>query len=912
MSLPPARKQVSERPHPNSVADPVNKAHKDKDVERKLRFYGIIEAFRLGKLPTNEQIDNALRYLLEHSIIESPALSNDGKTLVRDTRDIIETMRLMVRERNADELLQEFIWHTRSMDKEAVAGKAREAVEAGKGTIEQQREAREAEARQGICAFPSPECKLTPLHFANPAVQHLRTILSLILTNSEVRKLLTDFSVIGRDLLATGLSKAAETVAPPKEAVAEAHKPAPSDQFVSAGGKPVGTKETPVVEAKVPGTETNVQQHPKMEESPRAEKEEDVQKEEESKARETRERTGAEAGGGEHQPNVSPEQTHAREFGQEAVRTGIETDRMETTASGIGGQGAPVDRTAAGAIQDVRGEKAEAERVAKEGGAGPGAPAREEEENGEKKRSFMERLRGTRENITERMKEEHRERLERGKKFLAEEYFPPERREQFIFRAKKVIIECQKHEDYQEALRWLLSYLEESAGRIRQTTEERAKEREKVTDEAKPLQQALSELRTLLERFANGKSMDDILDAFGALADDARRDKELRDWFGAVDGYIRKVLLEPGYVVEPQCNDEANRLREDGRKFYDDKYKEHFDRLFDTTGDWFRAMGEDPINKRFGEDWARLTKDLLFDSEGSLKFKPELWNDVRKVILPQVVDKVGYIPIPRIEYTDEGLDLVVENLTLSGRNLFPNMVSLEAHNYVKFSPYRAINDEQSHRFTLTFAQMQADMRDVAFYYKKKTGVPKMKDSGLMDVLLGGTGLTATVSLVSAGQDRSSIFKVEDVHVKVDALNFSVRDSKHEFLYKTLKPIATTLIKRQIQKAVSDALVTGLEYVDGQLVRVRDRMEAARAEEGEGRTQALQNLFKREKREAEAAAAAPPPGPPPSQFKVVANKRHSLLQQAGHPAGWVNRAAELKGEVVEKGQDWRSEAFNIVA
>jgi Family of unknown function (DUF5923) len=52
-------------------------------------------------------------------------------------------------------------------------------------------------------------------------------------------------------------------------------------------------------------------------------------------------------------------------------------------------------------------------------------------------------------------------------------------------------------------------------------------------------------------------------------------------------------------------------------------------------------MGEDPTNKRFGEDWARLTKDLLFDSEGSLKFKPELWSDIRKVIVPTLVDKVA-------------------------------------------------------------------------------------------------------------------------------------------------------------------------------------------------------------------------------------------------------------------------------
>jgi hypothetical protein len=57
--------------------------------------------------------------------------------------------------------------------------------------------------------------------------------------------------------------------------------------------------------------------------------------------------------------------------------------------------------------------------------------------------------------------------------------------------------------------------------------------------------------------------------------------------------------------------------------------------LFSSVEDWFKAMGEHPTNKRFGEDWARLTKDLLFDSEGSFKFKPELWNDILKVIHQQ-------------------------------------------------------------------------------------------------------------------------------------------------------------------------------------------------------------------------------------------------------------------------------------
>ena len=48
--------------------------------------------------------------------------------------------------------------------------------------------------------------------------------------------------------------------------------------------------------------------------------------------------------------------------------------------------------------------------------------------------------------------------------------------------------------------------------------------------------------------------------------------------------------------------------------------------------------------------------------------------------------------------------------------------------------------------TLTLAQIQADMRDVAFYFHKKTGLPRLKDSGLADVFLGGKGITVKRAL----------------------------------------------------------------------------------------------------------------------------------------------------------------------
>jgi hypothetical protein len=236
---------------------------------------------------------------------------------------------------------------------------------------------------------------------------------------------------------------------------------------------------------------------------------------------------------------------------------------------------------------------------------------------------------------------------------------------------------------------------------------------------------------------------------------------------------------------------------------------------------------------------------------------------------------------------------------------------MEAHNFIKFSPYDSITDDNNHHMTLSLHQMQADMKNVAFYYRKKTGIPKMSDSGLADVLLGGEGLSAVIHLVSSKHDHTSVFRVQDVHVKVNTLKFAIRDSKHDFLYKTLRPLASGLIKRQIQKAIKDALITGFEYIDGQLVAVRDRMESAQDTEDVSRTDILKDLFTRKKEPSEQASLKSKSGEHhhKSQFKIVANKRESLLSNAGNPAGWVNRTAE-KEELATQGSEWRSDAFNM--
>ena len=79
-----------------------------------------------------------------------------------------------------------------------------------------------------------------------------------------MRKLLSDFSTIGRDLLSIVAQKAATTLAPGADKLAKVDRPASPDKFVTEGGQTAGKDETPVLEARVPGTDATIKHHPRQ------------------------------------------------------------------------------------------------------------------------------------------------------------------------------------------------------------------------------------------------------------------------------------------------------------------------------------------------------------------------------------------------------------------------------------------------------------------------------------------------------------------------------------------------------------------------------------------------------------------------------------------------------------------------
>lgn len=272
---------------------------------------------------------------------------------------------------------------------------------------------------------------------------------------------------------------------------------------------------------------------------------------------------------------------------------------------------------------------------------------------------------------------------------------------------KKVVVELQEHPDYQDAIEYFLEMAENYHGHAKNIAGQTGDHAQSNVGQDPAFTTAYRNMRTLLERFANDTSMQPIFNATDDIYTDVQNDSELKAWFHELDSYIRKVLQEPGYVYEENCDSEARRLKENGKGFFSERYRPHREAWINAVQNWFTAYADDPLNVQLGEDVKRLTKNLVLDSDGKLTYKPHLLNDIRSVILPELLNYIGYVPVPRIEYTDKQFDLVIENLTLEAANLLPNVIEMEARNYFKLSPYGSINNDSRHSFMIDFSQVQA-------------------------------------------------------------------------------------------------------------------------------------------------------------------------------------------------------------
>ena len=477
----------------------------------------------------------------------SKQLSSEGRELVKDLRDVIDSAKYLWLKKNYNEELQNFLYHTI-----------------------------QASTSPDSSNINAPVSKDQAQEHGQQALQGLRTLGRLMITNGQFRKLLEDITLLGRDMAADAAQNATQKIRPDKERLEKIDEPAPDHTW----------HETPQSLGEMKG---RVQEK-------------------------------LSAGQDDKDGTVDRAKQEAQGVAQDASK-------------GATGQ-SDYEEAGRRATDEHSNDKSRSD-VDQKSGAQAGL------------QSVKDRASNLTDSIPDEHKDKAREVVESNKnqtKDYLKNKVPKERLDQTIYRLKKMVVEIQQHEDYLEAIDTFIDLAEEYAGHTKSVALDTHGEAKKTASDSN-LQKAQTELKALLENFADGTSMDDMFDAANDLIADANNDPEFSRWGKHLDQFIRKCLREDGYILKDESTEEWNKLQEQGQYFLNDRYKDHTDRLNDEITRWFNYMSNDPDSVAFGNKVQKLFVDLGQDKNGNVQFKPHLLSDVTDVIIPGFFENLRYVPV---------------------------------------------------------------------------------------------------------------------------------------------------------------------------------------------------------------------------------------------------------------------------
>ena len=120
-----------------------------------------------------------------------------------------------------------------------------------------------------------------------------------------------------------------------------------------------------------------------------------------------------------------------------------------------------------------------------------------------------------------------------------------------------------------------------------------------------------------------------------------------------------------------------------------------------------------------------------------------------------------------------------------------------------------------------------DLRDVAYYIKRKQGSPKLTDQGVADIFLGGSGFSFKIKASTAEKsDKQNFFKIDKVDVDVKNFNIKLKQSKYKLIFGLFKSVMLKFMRPALQKVLEKVIKDKAHELDSILYKVK--IEADRA------------------------------------------------------------------------------------
>ncbi|KAJ1991457.1 hypothetical protein H4R33_001344 [Dimargaris cristalligena] len=512
--------------------------------------------------------------------------------------------------------------------------------------------------------------------------------------------------------------------------------------------------------------------------------------------------------------------------------------------------------------------------------------------------------------------------------------------ERLTNRLRDLLREAQTHPQYRSALSEIINLL----GGLRRHLADMTHEISGQVDSRNlgtrsDLDISISNSRDLIERFAGGYSTVPLERALRNFMDTVRHDRRLSAVWRQNREFVLHCLEDGAFLDSDQFTDEAHRIMGQNREVLHD----HSHRALDTIGQELNALAQgfqsDPATRQWGGDMQRVAQHLFLDASGKPVVKDQLLTDAAQ-ILPQLVQAVRFIPLPRVEYDDGDYECAVDNMVVSLSNILPDQVTVatrtdmrladgvlergahrvrerqarktaqkerermaetvkvqppvgpgvireptttRAHGYgagtgvpvdntinttrrdrknsssssswsssssdsesnmVASGRRRSSDFGMHHVITFDIRNVVASVQNAVFYFRKKSGLPRMSDAGLADLVMNehkgldlrlvvssgtshnlgpsvmpntrrgssssGSGGVGGIFGLQGDNNTGRFLRVERVEPRLRSMKLKLHGTKHDIMYKMISPIVNRVLRKRIQKSMGHSIRQFLE------------------------------------------------------------------------------------------------------
>lgn len=399
-----------------------------------------------------------------------------------------------------------------------------------------------------------------------------------------------------------------------------------------------------------------------------------------------------------------------------------------------------------------------------------------------------------------------------------------------ISRLKRAVLQLRNRPDYSDSVstisllvrRYLLVYSHAVSDTMQAAEDDVSRNPES--------DKALDNFWLFLTSFGSRKEWNEVESSFKTVLDHGKSDPEFDKLVRQIGNLVQDLLTDPDFFDHAQ--DRFVRLRSKSRELTtNSSVRDDLDVFLNSLHKALHAAFNDPdIMKVFHTSKRVLT--IL--SPAHQRTNEDLVTDMINVFIPLAIQAVQFIPIPRLEVSTPGIDLLLENLilepgrTVNHSSFLPFKLNISTRNDVEIrkAHVRTVSTVKT-VMRITISGLSIAAEELGYWLRLHSGILQLADAGIAGFHLDERGIDISID-VEVGKERlENILTLRQVQVRVHHLNYTLSKSKFSFLAWILKPFVRPIVRAALEAQIATAIAEACHFANREFLFARERLRATR-------------------------------------------------------------------------------------